>query len=180
MKKIILILILATVAPILPAQEAMPLSVKDIAPAFGVNPLFMDDTVAAGRYLDSIGSDNHAVTDSCVAINARVLAFQSVMLYDYPHRNDTVWFNENTYLKDYDFYYAKLSDLSGFVLKRAHDYIEREHIRQETIQQNTFNLRKDTITRQHRTIVNACEGFGVTDSDRKKELKDLYFADLTV
>ena len=180
MKKIILILILATVAPILPAQEAMPLSVKDIAPAFGVNPLFMDDTVAAGRYLDSIGSDNHAVTDSCVAINARVLAFQSVMLYDYPHRNDTVWFNDNTYLKDYDFYYAKLSDLSGFVLKRAHDYIEREHIRQETIQQNTFNLRKDTITRQHRTIVNACEGFGVTDSDRKKELKDLYFAYLTV
>ena len=182
MKKIILILTLLVVAlpASLSAQEVYPMSVKELAPAFGVSPLFLDDTVAVGHYLDSISSDSHAITDSCVAINARVLAFQSIMLYDYPHRNDTVWVNENTYLKDYNFYYAKLSDLSGFVLKRAHDYIEQEHIRQETIQQNAFNLRKDTITRQHRTIVNACEGFGVTDSDRKKELKDLYYAYLTV
>lgn len=156
------------------------MSVKELAPAFGVNPLFMDDTVLMGRYLDSIGADTHALTDSCVAINARVLAFQSIMLYDYPHRNDTVWVNQSTYLKDYDFYYAKLSDLSNYVLKRAHDNIEREHIRQDAIQQNASNLIKDTIARQHRTIVNACEGFGVSDSDRKKELKDLYYAYLTV
>ncbi len=164
----------------LSAQEARPISVKVIAPAFGVNPLFMDDTAVVRRYLDSIGSDNHALADSCVAINARVLAFQSIMLYDYPHRNDTVWVDENTYLMDYNIYAAKLSTLSDFVLKRAHDYIEREHIRQDAIQQNAFNLIKDTIARQHRTIVNACEGFGVSDSDRKKELKDLYYAYLTV
>ena len=164
----------------LSAQEARPISVKVIAPAFGVNPLFMDDTAVVRRYLDSIGSDNHALADSCVAINARVLAFQSIMLYDYPHRNDTVWVDDNTYLMDYNIYAAKLSTLSDFVLKRAHDYIEREHIRQDAIQQNAFNLIKDTIARQHRTIVNACEGFGVSDSDRKKELKDLYYAYLTV
>ena len=136
MKKIILILTLLVVAlpASLSAQEVYPMSVKELAPAFGVSPLFLDDTVAVGHYLDSISSDSHAITDSCVAINARVLAFQSIMLYDYPHRNDTVWVNENTYLKDYNYYYAKLSDLSGFVLKRAHDYIEQEHIRQETIQ----------------------------------------------
>ena len=182
MKKIILILtsLLFTLSTGLSAQEATPMSVKDLAPAFGVPPLFLDDTVVVGHYLDSIGADNHALTDSCVAINARVLAFQSIMLYDYPHRNDTVWVNDNTYLKDYNFYYAKLSDLSNYVLKRAHDYIEREHIRQDAIQQNASNLIKDTIARQHRTIVNACEGFGVSDSDRKKELKDLYYAYLTV
>ena len=167
-KTIILFALLASLASLrLSAQEVQSVSVKDLAPAFGVNPLFLDDTAMAAQYLDSINTDYHTLTDTCVAINARVLAFQSVMMYDYPHRNDTVWVSDRIFLNDYDLYSGKLSDLSTFVLRRAHDYIEREHKQQDDLQQSTTLLVKDTIARQHRTIVNACEGFGVTDSDRK-------------
>ena len=180
-KTIILFAILASLASLrLSAQEVQSVSVKDLAPAFGVNPLFLDDTAMAAQYLDSINTDYHTLTDTCVAINARVLAFQSVMMYDYPHRNDTVWVSDRIFLNDYNLYSGKLSELSTFVLRRAHDYIEREHKQQDDLQQSTTLLVKDTIARQHRTIVNACEGFGVTDSDRKKELKDLYYAYLSV
>ena len=165
-KTIILFALLASLASLrLSAQEVQSVSVKDLAPAFGVNPLFLDDTAMAAQYLDSINTDYHTLTDTCVAINARVLAFQSVMMYDYPHRNDTVWVSDRIFLNDYNLYSGKLSDLSTFVLRRAHDYIEREHKQQDDLQQSTTLLVKDTIARQHRTIVNACEGFGVTDSD---------------
>ena len=66
------------------------------------------------------------------------------------------------------------------MLSRAHDYIQREHIRQDAIQQTSLNLLKDTIQRNHRTIINACEGIGINDKARKKELKDLYYAYLSV
>ena len=182
MKKTVIILTLfGALMPLgLLAQGVQSVSVKDLAPSFGVNPLFLDDTVYAAQYLDTITADYHTLTDSCVAINARVLAFQSVMMYDYPHRNDTVWVTDRIFLNDYNHYAGKLSDLSSFVLRRAHEYIEREHRQQDEIQQSTTLLVKDTIARLHRTIVNACEGFGVTDADRKKELKDLYYSYLSV
>lgn len=182
MKKTIkLLTLIAALLPMaLTAQETQPVSVKDLAPSFGINPLFLDDTAFAAQYLDTLNADYHTLTDSCVAVNARVLAFQSVMMYDYPHRNDTVWVTDRIYLSDYNHYAGKLSDLSAFVLRRAHEYIEREHKQQDALQQSTTLLVKDTIARRHRTIVNACEGFGVSDSERKKELKDLYYAYLSV
>ena len=104
-KTIILFAILASLASLrLSAQEVQSVSVKDLAPAFGVNPLFLDDTAMAAQYLDSINTDYHTLTDTCVAINARVLAFQSVMMYDYPHRNDTVWVSDRIFLNDYNLY----------------------------------------------------------------------------
>lgn len=162
------------------AQGVTTLSVKDIAPEFGIPAHFLDDTAVVALYLDSLPGNNQVLTDSCVSLNARVLAFQNVMLYDYKHKGDTVWVDATTCLKDYDFYRQKLNDLSSFVLNKAHYYIEREHFRQEHVQQSAYNQRKDTIVRLHRTIVNTCEGFGISDADRKKELKDIYYAYLSV
>ena len=162
------------------AQDTLMLSVKNVAPAFGIQPRFMDDTLVVARYLDSLGSDNQSLTDTCVALNARVLAFQNVMLHDYRHTGDSVWMDSRRCLVDYEHYRQKLNDLSSFVLHRAHSYIENAHLHRETVQQNSFILRKDTIARLHRTIVNACEGFGVNDADRKKELKEIYYAYLSV
>jgi len=162
------------------AQDIKVISVKNLAPVFGVPSRFLDDTAAVARYLDSLPDNNQLLTDTCVSLNARVLAFQNTMLYDYKHKGDTVWVNATTCLNDYDFFRQRLNDLSAFVLRKAHSYIEQEHYRKEYIQQTAFNQRKDTIARLHRTIINACEGFGVSDADRKKELKDIYYAYLSV
>lgn len=179
-KTLLLLTVLFLSAASLRSQDIQSVSVRNFAPAFGIQSRFLDDTSVVARFLDSLGSDNQSLTDTCVAINARVLAFQNVMLHDYRHSGDTVWVDSQLCLTDYDYYRQKLNDLSAFVLHRAHSYIENTHRHRENLQQNAFNTRKDTIARLHRTIVNACEGFGVNDADRKKELKEIYYAYLSV
>ena len=161
-------------------QQAIPVSLKELAPGFGIRPIFLDDTVHLIRFLDSIGGTNTAMTDTCVTINAKLMAMENVLLYDYRHQNDTVWIDATHYIDDYNHYSQQIKTLSETVLNRAHQYIEREHIRQDAIQQTSLNQCKDTIMRNHRTIVNACEGIGISDRARKKELKDLYYAYLSV
>lgn len=162
------------------AQAPIPVSLKELAPNFGIRPIFLDDTIHLIRYLDSIGGSNPALTDTCVTLNAKIMAMENVMLYEYRHQDDTVWIDASHYIDDYTHYSLKLKVLSETVLRRAHEYIEREHIRQDALQQSSLHLLKDTIQRNHRTIVNACEGIGVSDKARKKELKDLYYAYLSV
>ena len=156
------------------------MSVKELAPNFGIRPSFLDDTIHLLRYLDSLGGSNPALTDTCVTINAKLMAMENVLLYEYRHQDDTVWIDATHYLDDYPLYIIKIKELSATVLRRAHDYIQREHIRQDAIQQTSLNQLKDTIQRSHRTIINACEGIGISDKARKKELKDLYYAYLSV
>lgn len=162
------------------AQTPVPVSVKELAPDFGIQPLFLDDTIHLVRYLDTLGGSNPALTDTCVTINAKLMAMENVLLYEYRHQDDTVWIDATHYLDDYPLYIVKIKELSATILRRAHHYIQREHIRQDAIQQTSLNQLKDTIQRSHRTIINACEGIGINDKARKKELKDLYYAYLSV
>ncbi len=162
------------------AQRAIPVSAKELAPNFGIRPIFLDDTIHVARYLDSLDGTNSAMTDSCVTLNAKLLAMANVMLYDYRHSNDTVWIDGEHYIEDYPHYIENINTLSKFVLSRAHTYIDQENLQQASRQQTALNQCKDTIDRQHRTIVNTCEGIGISDKNRKKELKDIYYAYLSV
>ena len=162
------------------AQEVIPIPVRDLAPDFGIRPQFLDDTIHIARYLDSLPGDNHAIADSCVTLNSRLMAMNNVLLYDYRHNADTVWIDASHYLEDYDIFASRIEGLSAFTLARAHSYLERERLHQQTLQLNALNLRRDTIDRNHRSILNACEGIGVSDKDRKKELKDIYYAYLSI
>lgn len=175
-----LILPLVLLACAIHAQDIIPISVKELAPDFGIRPQFLDDTIHVARYLDSLPDANPQLTDTCVTLNAKLMAMENVLLYDYRHANDTVWIDATHYLEDYTLYINKINTLSQFILRRAHNYIEQEHIRQDNSETAVLHLRKDTIDRYHRTILNACEGIGVTDKDRKKQLKDTYYAYLTV
>ena len=54
------------------AQDIKVISVKNLAPVFGVPSRFLDDTAAVARYLDSLPDNNQLLTDTCVSLNARV------------------------------------------------------------------------------------------------------------
>lgn len=162
------------------AQKTIPISARDLAPNFGIRPIFLDDTIHVARYLDSLDGTNSAMTDTCVTLNAKLMTMANVMLYDYRHNNDTVWIDATYYIEDYQAYTQRINTLSKYMLSRAHQYIDHEHILQDNLQQNALNLCKDTISRQHRTILNSCEGIGVGNKNRKKELKDIYYAYLSV
>lgn len=179
MRKLLLIPILLFAFSV-KAQDIIPISVKELAPDFGIRPIFLDDTIHVARYLDSLPSTNTSLTDTCVTLNAKLMAMENVMLYDYRHANDTVWIDASHYIDDYVYYTNKINQLSKYILQRAHDFIESEHIRQDNQQQEALSLRKDTIDRYHRSIINACEGYGIDDKERKKELKDIYYSYLSV
>lgn len=161
-------------------QNSIPVSTKELAPNFGIRPIFLDDTVHISRYLDSLDGPASALTDTCVTLNAKLMALSNVMLYDYRHSNDTVWIDATHYIEDYKTYTQRINTLSQYILDRAHGYIEQEHRRIDNIQQNALRQCKDTIDRQHRTIVNTCEGIGVSSKERKKELRDIYYNYLSV
>lgn len=162
------------------AQQLIPLSVKELAPDFGIRPIFLDDTVHVSRYLDSLPQSNSSLTDTCVTLNAKLMAMENVLRYDYRHADDTVWIDATHFLEDYDLYMGRIKTLSEYVLGRAHRYIESEHIRQDNSQQSRLNLRKDTIFNYHQLIIQACDGIGVTDKERKKQLRDIYYSYLSV
>lgn len=179
MKRIILCLLILLCGT-LRAQDTIPVSMKDLAPDFGLRPQFVEDTLHVARYLDSLPANNHALTDTCVNINAKLMAMENVLLYDYRHSGDTVWIDAAHYVEDYAIYSQRIKGISEFLLQRAHRYIQSEQLRKDDIQQKAVDRRRDTIDRLHRTIVNACDGIGVSDRDRKKELKDIYYAYLSV
>ena len=177
-KRLLPFLFLAALIPAR-AQHTVPVSVRDLAPGFGIPAFFLDDTVHFVHYIDTMNADNPTRTDSCVSFNSRLMTLQNAIRYDYRRRNDTVWIDAGTYLADYDEYNQRIDTLSALVLRHAHLYIEREHVRKDSIQTTAINLLKDSIHRFHRTILNACEGIG-RDKSRKAELNDVQYSYLAV
>lgn len=177
----ILLFLVICLMPFAPkAQVAVPIPVRELASDFGIRPQFLDDTVHIARYLDSLQGSSHALADSCVTLNSKLMAMNNVLLYDYRHNADTVWIDATHYIEDYALFSSRIEGLSAFILGRAHGYLDRERQQQQMQQLTALNLRRDTIDRNHRSILNACEGIGVTDKERKKELKDIYYSYLSV
>ena len=181
MKRILLLLVLSSyLLPPLVAQEQA--SVRDLAPQYGIRPEFLDDTNNLIQYLEALGvpGDNHALTDTCVALNARLATFSLALQHDYRHKGDTLWLSPTTYATDYRRYSARISRLSAIALRRAYSYIQRETAVADSISQTALHQRLDSIRRNHNLIVSTCDGIGIRDKNRQKELKDIYYAYLSV
>lgn len=180
MRKIIFAILLLTCSLSLRAQQLVTLSVRDVAPDFGLRPELLDDTIHFVRYLDSLPDNNQLRTDSCVSVNARLLTLQNTLRFDYRHSNDTLWLDGATCITDFPDYNRRIEELSALVMRKAHHYIDCENVRKDALRQSTLANVRDSIGRQHRTIVNASDGIGVTDRGRQRELKDIYYAYLSV
>ena len=162
------------------AQAQVQGSVRDLAPHYGVRAEFLDDTLNLTRYLQGLNVDNHTLTDSCVSINARLTTMSLALQHDYRRRGDTLWLSTTVYATDYALYASRLSQLSAIALRSAYHYIERETTVNDSISHTELQLRLDTIRRNHNLIVSTCDGIGVRDKNRQKELKDIYYAYLAV
>ena len=185
MKKLLVLLILCSYALLLPAQEKG--SVRDLAPLYGIRPDFLDDTANLNKYLEELaaatpglGADNHTLTDTCVSLNARLATFNLALQHDYRRRGDTLWLSANTYATDYRLYASRIAQLSSIALRRAYSFIQRETFVNDSLSQTALQLRLDSIRRNHNLIVSTCDGIGVRDKNRQKELKDIYYAYLSV
>ena len=174
------------------------MSVGEIMGNYGIDTAWLGDTVGIIAYLDAQEQNYVELTNLCVSIRTRAQKAINSIENDYPFRDSLIWLDSNTVLADYPIYEYRLRSLADLMAQKSTYYsrkeqkrieAEKEAARQRAIaearrqqderNQTASNLRSN-IELHHRAIVTACDGAGITDKAKLKELKDLYYSYLMV
>ena len=174
------------------------LSVGDIMGNYGLDTAWVNDTAAAIAYLEAQPQDYVALTNLCVSIRTKAQRALTSIENDYDFRDSLIWIDSNTVLADYpifEYRLRRLADLMGRMsirysrLEQQRVEAEREAARQRAIeearrQQEERNRMaadlRSNIDLHHKAIITACDGAGITDKAKLKQLKDLYYSYLMV
>ncbi|MBP5677630.1 MAG: hypothetical protein J6W88_03940, partial [Bacteroidales bacterium] len=174
------------------------LSVADIVGNYGLDTAWVNDTASVMAYLAAQPQDYVALTNFCVSIRTKAQKMIASIESDYDLRDSLVWLDSNTVLADYPIYeyrLRRLADLMGRMsikysrLEQQRIEAEKEEARRRAIeearrQQEERNRMaadlRSSIDLHHRAIITACDGAGISDKAKLKELKDLYYSYLMV
>lgn len=184
--------------PYTQAQGPTVLSMRDLLSNYGLDSSWVDDTAGAVRYLDEQPQDFVALTNLCVSIRTKAQKAIKSIENDYQFRDSLIWIDSNTVLGDYPIYEYRLRRLAEFMGRMSIKYsrleqqrieAEKEAARQRAIeearrqQEERDRIADDlraNIELHHRAIITACDGVGITNKSKLKELKDLYYSYLMV
>lgn len=174
------------------------LSVADLLHNYGLDSAHVNDTAAAARYLEGQPQDYVALTNLCVSLRTKAQAAVNSLANDYPHRDDLVWIDSSTVVSDFAIYEFRLRLFADFMGRRSIQYSRLEQQRVES-EKEAARVRAEeearqrqaardkeaddlrlSIDRHHRSIISGCDGAGISDKAKLKELKDLYYSYLMV
>lgn len=180
------------------SQPPTILSMGDILVNYGLDSAWVNDTAEMMSYLNDQPQDYVALTNLCVSIRTKAQKAISSIENDYDFRDSLIWIDSNTIVADYPIYeyrLRRLADLMGRMsirysrLEQQRIEAEKEAARKRAIEearrqqeernQVAADLRSN-IDLHHRAIIKACDGVGVTDKAKLKDLKDLYYSYLMV
>ena len=201
MKKYILGLMLMLPLAAMAQEPAAPptvLSVAELMGNYGLDTAWVNDTAAMQRYLDEQPQNYVELTNFCVTIRTRAQKALQSLEHDFHFRDSLLWLDSNTVLADYPIYEYRLHILADMMGRMSIKYsrleqqrieAEREAARrraeeearrqQEERNQMAADLR-NSIGVHDRAIKTSCDAVGVTDKNKLKELKDLYYSYLMV
>lgn len=183
--------------PVVPPPPTV-LSVGEIMGNYGLDTAWVNDTAAVIGYLDAQPQDYVALTNLCVSIRTKAQKALTSIENDYDFRDSLIWIDSNTVLADYpifEYRLRRLADLMGRMsirysrLEQQRIEAEKEAARRRAIeearrqQEERNNIAADlrsNIELHHKAIVTACDGAGITDKAKLKQLKDLYYSYLMV
>lgn len=201
MKKLLpLLLFLLVLASVRSQKPTTPtvISVADILPNYGLDTLMVNDTSYVIDYLSSQPQDYVALTNYCVSIRTKATSVINSIENDYDHRDSLIWIDSSTVLSDYNIYEYRLRRLADFMGRQSIRYsrleqqrveAEKEAARRRAIEEAERQQRerdkeaadlRSNIDLHHRAIIQSCDGVGIRDKNRLKELKDLYYSYLMV
>ena len=201
MKKLLpLLLFLLVLASARSQKPTTPtvISVADILPNYGLDTLMVNDTSYVIDYLSSQPQDYVALTNYCVSIRTKATSVINSIENDYDHRDSLIWIDSSTVLSDYNIYEYRLRRLADFMGRQSIRYsrleqqrveAEKEAARRRAIEEAERQQRerdkeaadlRSNIDLHHRAIIQSCDGVGIRDKNRLKELKDLYYSYLMV
>ena len=179
-------------------QTPIQLSVADILANYGIDTSVVKDTSSATTFLNSQTQDYAALSNYCVDIRLKLQ--NAIVSIENDYRNDggLIWIDSSTVITDYNIYSVRLHNMIDFMGKQSIRYsrleeqrleAEKEATRQRAIseakkRQDALNQEADelraSISSRHRTIITSCDGEGISDRSKLKELKDLYYSYLMV
>ncbi len=201
MKKYLLILALLLPLQALAQTPKVPtvLSVGELLnDTYRIDTAWVNDTAAMMRYLDEQPQNYVDLTNLCVSIRTRAQQAINSIEHDYEFRDSLIWLDSNTVLADFPIYEYRLRNLADLMGRLSIKYsrleqqrieaereaarlraIEEARRQQEERNRQAADLRSN-IDVHHRAIIANCDAVGVTDKNRIKQLKDLYYSYLMV
>ena len=201
MRKQLLLLALLLPLPALAQTPKAPtvLSVGELLnDTYRIDTAWVNDTAAMMRYLDGQPQNYVELTNLCVSIRTRAQQAINSIEHDYEFRDSLIWLDSNTVLADFPIYEYKLRNLADLMGRMSIKYsrmeqqrieaereaarlraIEEARRQQEERNRQASDLRSN-IDVHHRAIIANCDAVGVTDKNRIKQLKDLYYSYLMV
>ena len=200
MKKYLLGLLLLLPLGMLAQTPSAPtvLSVSELMSNYGLDTAWVNDTAAMQRYLDEQPQNYVDLTNLCVSIRTKAQKALSSIEHDYQFRDSLIWLDSNTVLADYPIYEYRLRNLADMMGRMSIKYsrleqqrieaereaarrrAEEEARRQQEERNRIANDLRNSIGVHDRAIKTACDAVGVTDKNRLKDLKDLYYSYLMV
>ena len=200
MKRFVLVLLLLIPIALKAQTPVSPtvLSVRDILGNYGLDTAWVDDTSSVMQYLNEQPQDYVALTNLCVSIRTKAQSALKSIENDYQFRDSILWIDSNTVLADYPIYEYRLRRLAEFMGRMSIRYsrleqqrieAEKEAARQRAIEEARRQQEerdriagdlRENIELHHRAIITACDGAGITNKAKLKELKDLYYSYLMV
>lgn len=194
---LMLLLPLAAVAQE-PAAPPTVLSVAELLGNYGLDTAWVNDTAAMQRYLDDQPQNYVELTNLCVSIRTRAQKAISSIEHDYQFRDSLIWLDSNTVLADYPIYEYRLGILADMMGRLSIKYSRLEQQRIEAEREAARRRAEEEARRQQeernrvasdlrssigvhdRAIKTSCDAVGVSDKNKLKDLKDLYYSYLMV
>ena len=180
------------------SAQTVEISTRDILPNYGIDAAFVDDTNLFIMELKGGEGDNLAKQELCKEWAAKIQRTVMEITTDYPRRDSLIWLDSNIYISDWNRYEERLATLAAIARRYKAGYAEREEQRlveeqkaaaerealEEKQRQQLLEIQigqmADGIEQRHRRVIDNCRTDNIVDKARVKELKDIYYAYLSV
>ena len=208
MRRCTIILLLIVIASRVGAQSGADsatvfrLDISDLCSTYQADARLLRDEGNLSFIMDSLqGVEPNAyplMGQWCRQQRMRVRRMANSLRNDYELKDNTLWIDSTHCIPQAARALARLDLLAETLLERANAYdeleqkrleeerrvaAERQRAEEQRIQQEKdrrLEAQKDSVKALHKQIVGICDAKGVTDKNRIKQLKDLFYAYLSV
>lgn len=179
------------------SQTVLPCSA--IASSYGIDSSLVGDTMRLNQWLASMPDTSYSnLGTQCFMLDTKVQHMLSSLRNTYSIRENLLWLDSTTAIRDHESYAAKLSDLSVVLLRKSAYYDQKEKRRmldeirkagadarakaaaEQQARNDSLAVLKDEINTLHHQVDRLTDGAGKRDKTQLSRMKDLYYSYLSI
>ena len=178
------------------------LSALDLCPAYNVDRRIFESEQALPKIIDSLRrvqpNAYPIMSQWCRSQRLRISRMMTSLNEDYTREGDNVWMDSTHCITDAGIYISQMQKMTEHLKNKSAEYdrLEQERLEEERkaaeeraraealriqrARDQRLAILKDSIRTLHKDITSTCDAKGVADKAKVKELKDLFYAYLSV